>query len=611
MLLLLKDKKKKKKKEKRCLRRHKKRSRTTFLSCFSLFAFETRERMGKKRPLFRSRKQLPLTSINNVKEPVQSLSAPISQVLRSKGGRPIRTRQNSEGSNVGVVASDDGGGGAAANSGGVDVRAIRKSRSSLGAKKRPTRGQSERVSRSAESTLNDDPEESLVGGKENLASSRGWRHAKGALFYQMTSGGRSLGSLGATPKEPYIGAKKFDGPKDGYVYTAGKFGLGYYVDQLPGLHAKMCAHAMFDVILDECMESVKRLSIIKARRVVNSLVDSTVEVSHYRSEIHWYENEEEQRNALLEENLDFASRHDQSRWESWVVVVREILRLQKSKQKENIDYLNSPLLKSAFAQAHSKRVEDVSAVQELLAEYSKMKGNLSMEQSTQLLSKYKISPRTLKGLHFAMQVALASKAEGKAAKVAPSICHACTSLKGRRLCSQCRRKKQGHAGDQVPSGRVRHDSYGSLLYKDLSWWESKKLTASNGAPTRYTSGREELHGPLLDMVYRLQSRAAKRILIAWKLQILQGKATRAKDRLQAAHIVAGAFRRWKKLLLFRGKGKGKQRGEEEEASSSYSSSSSSPQEGAPSSSAQSSYYVQKSLHVQSNMRKVGDMIQRG
>ena len=114
---------------------------------------------------------------------------------------------------------------------------------------------------------------------------------------------------------------------------------------------------------------------------------------------------------------------------------------------------------------------------------------------------------------------------------------------------------------------------------------------------------------LLDMVYRLQSRAAKRILIAWKLQILQGKATRAKDRLQAAHIVAGAFRRWKKLLLFRGKGKGKQRGEEEEASSSYSSSSSSPQEGAPSSSAQSSYYVQKSLHVQSNMRKVGDMIQ--
>ena len=100
-----------------------------------------------------------MTSINNqVKEPVQSLSAPVSRVLRTKGGRPRRASLARGSKNQvdarpasvpheaenAVVRGDDHREGSA--------KAQRPRRA--GQKKRPTRAHAnERVVKSAESSL--------------------------------------------------------------------------------------------------------------------------------------------------------------------------------------------------------------------------------------------------------------------------------------------------------------------------------------------------------------------------------------------------------------------------------------------------------------------------
>lgn len=554
--------------------------------------------MGKKRPLFRSR-QLPLTNINNVKEPMQSLSVPISRVVRTKGGRPRRVNLPSEEVNDGRPASlpdrvveeeglgRDRGGSARAT---AEVAASRRGRAGGGHRKRPTRHQSERVVKSAESGL-------VVAEKENAFA--GGTEARYQPFFQLPSHRAfEAAPAKAAPKKPFIGAKTFEGPRDGYVYSNGKFGVGYYVDQLPKVQGEMCANAMVDFILDECMVSVKRLSIIKARRVVNALVDSTVEISHHQSEIHWYENMREERSEMLRENLYFAACHDRSRWESWDVLVREMIRLRSSGSKESSDYLSDPTLKGKLAESHSKRPEDISAVLELLEDSTKTKGKLSMEHSAKVLAKYRISPRALKGLHMALNRALAREVSKNDKKSAPTICQACTSLRGRRLCSQCMRERNdGEGRERYRSSRacVRQNSYGSLLYKDWLWWESKEQL---GKGTIHANEMNDLHDSLLDMVYRLQSRALRRIFNTWKLHVFQTKATRAKDRLTSAKVVAGAFHRWKKLLAVR-KQKQDRRGH---ASSSASSSPSSEQKG-------SSSYV-SSYKASSSMKAVGEKIKK-
>ncbi|QDZ23009.1 hypothetical protein HOP50_09g55520 [Chloropicon primus] len=556
--------------------------------------------MGKKRPLFRSR-QLPLTNLNNVKEPMQSLSVPISRVVRTKGGRPRRVNPPSEEANGGRPVSlpervEEEGEGLGRDRGGsaratAEVAGSRRGRAGGGHRKRPTRHQSERVVKSAESGL-------VVAEKENAFA--GGEEARYQPFFQLPSHSRAFEAAPAraAPKKPFIGAKTFEGPKEGYVYGNGKFGVGYYVDQLPKVQGEMCANAMVNFILDECMVSVKRLSIIKARRVVNALVDSTVEISHHQSEIHWYENMREERSEMLRENLDFAACHDRSRWESWDVLVREMIRLRSPESVESSDYLSDPAFKGKFAESHSKRPEDISAVLELLEDSTKTKGKLSMEHSAKVLAKYRISPRALKGLHMALNRALAREVSKSDKKSAPTICRACTSLRGRRLCSQCMREKKGGEGgarDRSSRACVRQNSYGSLLYKGWLWWESKEQL---GRGAIHTNDKNDLHDSLLDMVYRLQSKALRRIFNSWKLHVFQTKATRAKVRLTSAKVVASAFHRWKKLLDLR---KQKQ-DRRDRASSSASSSPSSEQKG-------SSSYV-SSYKASSSMKAVGEKIKK-
>ena len=53
------------------------------------------------------------------------------------------------------------------------------------------------------------------------------------------------------------------------------------------------------------------------------------------------------------------------------------------------------------------------------------------------------------------------------------------------------------------------------------------------------------------MVYALQSKATRRIFNAWRIGLSEKKATRSRDRLAAAKLVAGVFRKWKKLVEIR------------------------------------------------------------
>ena len=562
-----------------------------------------------------------MTSINNqVKEPVQSLSAPVSRVLRTKGGRPRRASQARGSENQvdarpasvpheaenAVVRGDDREGSA---------KAQRPRRA--GQKKRPTRANAnERVVKSAESSLSvvEDSKENDASSASLGATAEGRARKADALslglYFQLPSQ-RGFGvpstSSSAAPREPFIGAKTFTGPRDGYVYKHGSFGVGYYLDRLPKIQGQMCAQAMVDVILDQCAASVERLSIIKARRVVNALVDSAVEISHHQLEVHWYENGGEERAETVAENLDFAARHDHTRWESWEVVVAKILRLDASDSREIRDYLTSQALKSSLARAHAKRPDHIGAVLELVSDRSRSEGegraDLSMERTAQVLSKHKISPRALRGLQTALRKCVAgqrgreSRETGsQVAVMAPSVCQQCTSLRGRRLCTLCSRMKKAGIGGKTLGGSlpacVRQNSYGSLLYRDWTWSESKGQLAKVSA--RLDQDESQLHDSLLDMVYRLQVKALKRVFTAWKVSIFQTKATRAKDRLSEARIVARTFRRWKLAVNFKGEG-----GREAKASSS--------DEKAQASS--SSSYV-ADFAASSSMASIGEKIKR-
>jgi len=652
--------------------------------------------------LFRKRPQLvSLTNITASREPVQSLSAPISDVLRSSAvtagagkaaaeggkskGRPKRRTSVSSASVVAAPASladeNESGGGVGQRGGGArstdpppSVALQRGARAGAGGgnKRRPVR-----VSRSADSTLTSDGKENARPRPPKAAppplpsSSR----SREDLYFQLPSRMANFASVSSRtveePKQPFIGVAKFDGPRDGYVFSTGKYGPGYYLDQLPRIEAKMCAHGAFDAILEECMASVQRLSIIRARRVVNALVDSSVEISHYRSEVHWYENRVEERSQALGEGMASAGCHAPARWESWDVVVRELLRLQAQAKQDlaYFKYLNGPDVKEAIALAHGLREEDVGALLELMRDHasgeaSGADGKLSMEYKARFLATHAISPRTLKGMDLALRLALASpppiqrkylKEDEKSAKrgldgrgedwarerakLSPSVCAACTSLRGRRQCAQClrERKKLGSSS----SAFVRPDSYGGPLANSLAWWDSKRCLASaigHAEPEvgseaagsdeeghlgiRVTEARVGMSREvLLDMVYRLQYRAARRVFGAWKMHALQGKASRAKDRLKSAKIVTSAFHRWRKLMVLR-----RQRNEDKAArearedgrtdgrssasasASSGSASGGSSRSSSPKAPPGTTHYAKQDYNAVANISKVGDMI---
>ena len=121
--------------------------------------------MGKKRPLFRSRRTLPLTNINNVKAPVEGEEAPISCVLKTKTGRPRRVQPPGHAdpprsASLPETSSDHA---RAAD----EVRSIRGARGTAArAKKRPTRHRdAERATKSAESSLSVAVEKENVDGR--------------------------------------------------------------------------------------------------------------------------------------------------------------------------------------------------------------------------------------------------------------------------------------------------------------------------------------------------------------------------------------------------------------------------------------------------------------
>ena len=542
--------------------------------------------MGKKRPLFRSRRTLPLTTINNVKAPVEGEEAPISRVLKTKTGRPRRVQPPGHAdpprsASLPETSSDHA---RAAD----EVRSIRGARGTAArAKKRPTRHRdAERATKSAESSLSVAVEKENVDGRgvtplpssSVTMGSGGTEHGLGRYVQQArlrTESGTAAATTTWTtrpevPKKPFLAAKTFQGTREGYVYKHGKFGLGYYVDQLPKLQGQMCAHAMVDLVVDQCMEGVARLALIKARRAVNALVDTAVEISHHRSEVHWYENMAEERGETMAENLGFAERHDRTRWESWEPLAAELLRLRTPEYGGNAPSFVSPRLRSTLAEAHGKSPADVAAILELLEDCeAARRRTVSVEHSARVLAKYRISPRALRGLCVGLNYALKRANPGRGVedgeedeeirgKAGPSICQRCTELRGRRLCAMCARSTavgeatSGTNGSPPPSCGVcvRQNSYGSLLYSDWSWWESRGIMAqgeSSGSPAEWGG----LPDSLLDMVYALQSKATRRIFNAWRIGVSEKKATRSRDRLAAAKLVAGVFRKWKKLVEIR------------------------------------------------------------